>query len=103
VTAEKIAQNLGLHLNQSQIIEGSEIDSMSANELSKVIGVKKLFARVTPEHKLKIVEALQNNGEVVAMTGDGVNDVLALKKADIGIAMVMLWRLQRSLRFNTFE
>jgi len=87
ITAEKIAQNLGLHLNASQIIEGNEIDAMSAYELSKVIGVKKLFARVTPEHKLKIVEALQDNGKVVAMTGDGVNDVLALKKADIGIAM----------------
>jgi Ca2+-transporting ATPase len=87
VTAEKIAQNLKLELAPHQIIEGGQIDVMSTEELSKVISEKVLFARITPEHKLKIVEALQLNGEIVAMTGDGVNDVLALKRADIGIAM----------------
>ena len=86
-TAEKIAYNLNLNLKKDEMIEGKDLDKMSASELSKIINKIRLFARITPQHKLKIIEALQKNGEVVAMTGDGVNDVLALKKADIGIAM----------------
>jgi len=86
-TAEKIAATLGLQITSDEIMEGSELEEISEEELAKKIGKIKLFARVSPQHKLKIVNALQANGEVVAMTGDGVNDVLALKKADIGIAM----------------
>lgn len=86
-TAVKIAHNLGLTIADENIMEGTELDKISLSDLRKKIGSVILFARVSPQHKLKIIEALQKNGEVVAMTGDGVNDVLALKKADIGIAM----------------
>ncbi len=86
-TAEKIAYNLNLDLKRDEMLEGKELDKMTSKQLSKIIDKIRLFARITPQHKLKIIEALQSKGEVVAMTGDGVNDVLALKKADIGIAM----------------
>ncbi|CAD5210533.1 unnamed protein product [Bursaphelenchus xylophilus] len=86
-TACSIATRLGMHSNQDNILSGSQIDGMNEHELEQVIKSVTVIYRATPRHKLKIVKALQNVGEVVAMTGDGVNDAVALKKADIGIAM----------------
>lgn len=84
-TAQNIARQIGL--DSLKVITGPELDSMSAEELKKRIGSVNIFARVVPEQKLQIVEALKANGEVVAMTGDGVNDAPALKSAHTGIAM----------------
>jgi Ca2+-transporting ATPase len=84
VTAAAIARELGL---AGEVIEGRELDAMSEAELSRRIDGISVFARVAPEHKVKIVRALQDDGHVVAMTGDGVNDAPALKAADIGVAM----------------
>jgi len=86
LTARNVARQIGL-ARADQCITGAELDSMSAEELSHSIGAVTIFARVVPEQKLRIVNALKENGEVVAMTGDGVNDAPALKSADIGIAM----------------
>jgi Ca2+-transporting ATPase len=86
-TAEAVAEKVGLSVTSASTLEGWELDSLSVEELAERIDKVVVFARVLPEHKIKIIEALQLNGEVVAMTGDGVNDALALKKADIGIAM----------------
>lgn len=72
------------------VLRGDELDRMTESELSEAIGKTTIFARTTPDHKMKIVKALQKRGDVVAMTGDGVNDAPALKKADIGIAMGLL-------------
>ncbi|MDO8740042.1 MAG: cation-transporting P-type ATPase [Candidatus Woesearchaeota archaeon] len=83
-TALSIAKEIGLH---GKIMEGSELDNLTDDELKKVISVISIFARVKPEHKLRIVKALKSNGEIVTMTGDGVNDAPALKEAHIGIAM----------------
>jgi hypothetical protein len=69
------------------VIRGDELDQMSEEELAQAIATTSIFARTSPEHKMKIVRALQSRGDVVAMTGDGVNDAPALKKADIGISM----------------
>lgn len=85
-TAMHIAQELGIAVN-STVLTGNEVVQMPAEELKTVIGNVQVFARMYPEAKLKIIEALRENGEVVAMTGDGVNDAPALKAADIGIAM----------------
>ncbi len=87
-TAEGIAKQIGLR-NCSEIITGAELDKMTDAELAQRVKTTNIFARVHPSHKMRIVEALQNNHEVVAMTGDGVNDAPALKKAEIGIAMGM--------------
>ncbi len=86
VTAQNIAAEVGLK-NRAEVITGPEIEKMSAAELRQKIGNVDIFARVAPEQKLFIVNALKANGEVVAMTGDGVNDAAALKAAHIGIAM----------------
>ena len=83
-TAAAIAQSLGL---VGGTCEGSEIEGLEATELAELVERTAVFARVAPEHKLRIVEALKVNGHVVAMTGDGVNDAPALKAADIGVAM----------------
>jgi Ca2+-transporting ATPase len=83
-TASAIAAELGLH---GRAVTGAELDRMSAEALAAAIGDITVFARVSPEHKLKIVQALKARGEVVAMTGDGVNDAPALKSAHIGVAM----------------
>ncbi|WP_422485728.1 calcium-translocating P-type ATPase, SERCA-type [Gudongella sp. DL1XJH-153] len=86
-TAFAIAKDLGLAENEEQAIMGSRIDSISDDELREVVKQTKVFARVSPEHKVRIVTALRANGDIAAMTGDGVNDAMAIKKADIGIAM----------------
>jgi len=88
-TATRIASNLGItdNCDKTDAITGSMLDQMSDAELNKKINHCNIFARVTPEHKLRIVKALQHNGEVVAMTGDGLNDAPALKAADIGCSM----------------
>ncbi|MZZ59631.1 HAD-IC family P-type ATPase [Enterococcus mundtii] len=85
-TAQAIADQIGLK-HTSNVLEGIDIDRLSDQDLAKRVSKVDVFARTTPEHKLRIVEALQKNGEIVGMTGDGVNDALALKRADVGIAM----------------
>ncbi len=85
-TAAGIAKQIGLNV-EGQIITGVELEKMSDEELEQQVKTTDIFARVYPNHKMRIVKALQSNREVVAMTGDGVNDAPALKKAEIGIAM----------------
>ena len=87
LTAKAIAKELGILKNNDLAVTGQELDRMPQNELEKNIFKYSVFARVSPEHKVRIVEAFQKTGAVVAMTGDGVNDAPALKKADIGVAM----------------
>ncbi|KAL9044228.1 MAG: hypothetical protein Q9214_002620 [Letrouitia sp. 1 TL-2023] len=98
-TALAIARKLGMPINtpranttqsQRQVLRGDELDRMSSEELANAISGTSIFARTSPEHKMKIVRALQSRGDVVAMTGDGVNDAPALKQADIGISMGLL-------------
>ncbi|WNV03718.1 cation-translocating P-type ATPase [Candidatus Methylospira mobilis] len=84
-TAQVIARAAGLDANR--VLAGKELETLSATELQKAIKDVRVFARVQPEQKLKLVEALQGSGEIVAMTGDGVNDAPALKAAHIGVAM----------------
>lgn len=84
-TAIAIAKQI--NLNKGDIIEGEELDKLTDNELVKIVRNTVIFARVRPEHKLRIVKALKENGEIVTMTGDGVNDAPALKEAHIGVAM----------------
>jgi len=87
MTAKAIARQLGILGHHSKVVSGQELAQLSVAELEEVVEDTAVFARVSPEHKLKIVRALQNNGHIVAMTGDGVNDAPAIKAADIGIAM----------------
>lgn len=91
-TAVAIGKNLGMPITTSSalgqsVICGDELDRMSDEELAQAIATTSVFARTSPDHKMKIIRALQSRGDVVAMTGDGVNDAPALKKADIGISM----------------
>lgn len=86
-TAKAIAKDLGILNLKDKAITGQELDKMTQNQLERNIKEYSVFARVTPEHKVRIVKAWQRNGAVVAMTGDGVNDSPALKNSDIGIAM----------------
>ena len=87
ITATAIAKKLGILENENEAITGAELDKISDEELEKNIRNYSVYARVSPEHKVRIVKAWQKNGEIVAMTGDGVNDSPALKTADIGCAM----------------
>ena len=87
ITAKAIAKELGILKGKDRVLEGRQLADMEVGELEEVVESVSVFARVSPEHKLKIVKALQNKGHVVAMTGDGVNDAPAIKSADIGISM----------------
>lgn len=88
LTAQAIADELGITiLSPASIVEGHELDIMSQHELNRRVLEISVYARVTPQHKLRIVQAWQSHGKVVAMTGDGINDAPAIKAADIGIAL----------------
>ena len=87
VTAAAIAKRIGILKHESEACEGSEIDHMSDQELEKFVEGISVYARVSPEHKIRIVKTWQRKGNIVSMTGDGVNDAPALKQADIGVAM----------------
>ncbi len=88
VTANAIAEQIGIKTSDEQTVHtGAELDTLNDRQLAETVQHAAVFARVTPEHKLRIVNALQSNGEVAAMTGDGVNDAPALRSADIGVAM----------------
>lgn len=86
-TAFAIAKDLGMAEHENQAMMGAELNKLSDDELREVVKNTKVYARVSPEHKVRIVSALKENGDITAMTGDGVNDALALKKADIGVSM----------------
>lgn len=86
-TATTIAREAGLKIKEREVMNGGEVDDLSDDALQKAAKKIKLYARVEPKHKMRIVDALQKNGEVVAMTGDGLNDAPALKSSDIGIAV----------------
>ena len=87
VTAAAIAKRIGILESESEACEGAEIDHLSDEELKKFVEGISVYARVSPEHKIRIVRAWQDKGNIVSMTGDGVNDAPALKQADIGVAM----------------
>lgn len=86
-TAFAISKELGIANSINEVMVGQELDEISEVELKEIVKNTSVYARVTPEHKVRIVSALKANGEIVAMTGDGVNDSMALKKADIGVSM----------------
>ncbi|WP_368247751.1 calcium-translocating P-type ATPase, PMCA-type [Clostridium perfringens] len=86
-TAFAIGKDLNIAKSQDQVITGEELDKLDDKELKKRVNKLRIFARVTPNHKLRIVKAFKQNGNIVAMTGDGVNDAPAIKEADIGVAM----------------
>jgi len=87
VTASAIAKEIGILMDGTEAVEGAEIETMSDEELRRFVPKVSVYARVSPEHKIRIVRAWQELGNLVAMTGDGVNDAPALKQADIGVAM----------------
>ncbi|PFA68988.1 ATPase [Bacillus sp. AFS015802] len=87
LTAKAIAKQLGILKKNDRVLDGKALNQMEVHDLEDIVDEVSVFARVSPEHKLKIVKALQNRGHVVAMTGDGVNDAPAIKSSDIGVAM----------------
>ena len=87
LTAQRIAMDLGIQNGEGRVLTGVELSEMSPDDLDEVVEDVSVYARVSPEHKLRIVEALQRRGHIAAMTGDGVNDAPALRKSDIGVAM----------------
>ncbi|GMA51748.1 calcium-transporting P-type ATPase, PMR1-type [Alicyclobacillus contaminans] len=87
LTARAIATEIGIFQSGDRIVTGRDIEQLTPDELVRLVMEASVFARVLPEHKLRIVKALQKNGQVVAMTGDGVNDAPAIRQADVGIAM----------------
>lgn len=86
-TAFAIASELGICKDKRQVITGEELNKINDEEFVKIVGNYKVYARVSPEHKVKIVKAIKANGKVVAMTGDGVNDAPSIRAADIGVGM----------------
>lgn len=86
-TAYAIGKELDICKNEKEVLEGEEIDKLSDNDLNKKLDTITVFARVNPNHKLRIVKEFKNKNKIVAMTGDGVNDAPAVKEADIGISM----------------
>ncbi len=86
-TATAVAMELGIIFSPKEVLNGDELERMSDEKLCKIISKVSVFSRVTPEHKVRIVKAIQNNGKIVAMTGDGVNDAPSIKSANIGIGM----------------
>ena len=87
LTAKAVAEELGFKIKEENILEGKDLDKLSDYEFDKILSQIQIYARVEPKHKMRIIGAWQDKGEVVAMTGDGVNDAPALKKADIGVAL----------------
>ena len=86
-TALAIAKELGIAEHEDQAMQGSDLNNKSEEEIREIVKTKRIFARVSPQNKVQLVNALQANGNIVAMTGDGVNDAPAIKNADIGISM----------------
>lgn len=86
-TAKAVASELGLVAENEKILSGEKLDEMNDEDFGRIVEDVKVYARTSPHHKLRVIDALQKRGHVVAMTGDGVNDAPALKKADIGVAM----------------
>ncbi len=87
LTAKAVAEELNFKIADENILEGSDLDKLSNRDFSKILDKIQIYARVEPRHKLRIIDAWQDRGRVVAMTGDGINDAPALKKADIGVAL----------------
>lgn len=87
LTAKAVAEELGFEITKENILEGMDLDKLSNKEFEAILDKIQIYSRVEPKHKMRIIDAWQDRGEVVAMTGDGINDAPALKKADIGIAL----------------